>query len=188
MPEITLYLYLLSSVCLSTVSGNMSFTPVKGKKFGIGTQSSKLFQLSSTEDVALTLDLTNRFLRNLQIDSELSSTNSRSLIEILNSKFEHVQFHENSRLEERLRIEVFKSVAGIKKCKGGRQRSMYDAKVKKIAILASEIVNVQELKKEQSVSVTAMENEPSNDKENSENFENTGIRIDKSTKENRSKR
>ena len=78
-------MYVFYIVCLSTVFGNMSCTPVKGKDFDIGTLSPRLFHISSTEDVALTLDLTNKFWRNLHIASESST---KGLIEILNSNFE----------------------------------------------------------------------------------------------------
>lgn len=111
----------------------MAQTPVK-QQLSVGTLSPNLSsQLKTAEEVSLTLDSSNKFLR------QMYSAKADSYVEYLNKNLKHIQLNRTDRLENHLGNVGSRVTNEYKKLKGGSNKQKFDNKVRKIALFENEM-------------------------------------------------
>ena len=160
----------------------MAETPQKQQTVIVGSNSPATLQLKGSDaDIAITLDVTNKFLRTIYT----KKSETQTLTELLNEEIQYIRLAKSDRLESRLYSEGSRIRSEYSKIKGGNKQAKHNQKIRKIAIMKNEIENFSEIQIHQLLNEPISTPKPritrENEKENN-SYANEGPRIDNSSK------
>ena len=124
----------------------MAETPQKQQTVIVGSNSPATLQLKGSDaDIAITLDVTNKFLRTIYT----KKSETQTLTELLNEEIQYIRLAKSDRLESRLYSEGSRIRSEYSKIKGGNKQAKHNQKIRKIAIMKNEIENFSEIQTHQ---------------------------------------